>query len=146
LDCFGCHNPEAKDPQGGVEMSTQEIIDLVDRGKQLDGVTFSGGEPFMQSIPLAYLGKEIKKRELHLVTYTGYTFENLWYQSAFHKPTMELLEVTDVLVDGPYLQEEREPGLPFRGSRNQRVIDVASSIEEGYPVAAHDSIWKQILA
>jgi len=139
FNCYGCHNPEARDPEKGVEMETREIIKRLDEHRGLDGVTFSGGEPFMQPVPLAEIGKEARQRELHLMTYTGYTFEELMELGLNHPPTRELLWVTEVLVDGPYRHDEKDVTLAFRGSRNQRLINVPLSLEKGVPVIFSDA-------
>jgi anaerobic ribonucleoside-triphosphate reductase activating protein len=90
----------------------------------LNGVTFSGGEPISQAKEFASLAKRVKSLGLDIVTYTGYTFEELLEMSIKDIHIKRLLENTDLLVDGPYLASERDLSVPFRGSRNQRLIDV----------------------
>ena len=128
--CKGCHNPETHDPEGGYISHPENILKAIDQNPLLQGVTFSGGEPFLQAEAFAELGAEIKKRGLHLVTYTGYTFEQLL--AGMENPGWrELLAVTDMLVDGRFVLEERSLNLLFRGSKNQRLIDVPKSLEKG---------------
>ncbi len=132
--CPGCQNPDSQDPQGGVYMTIPEILEYLDALPSIDGVTFSGGEPFMQPSPMAELGRKIKERGYHLITYTGYTFEELLKESESCTPIHELLRVTDVLVDGPYRQEEQQIGLDYKGSKNQRLIEVGISLKQTRPI------------
>ena len=119
--CKGCHNPETHDPQGGVLRDTNDLLQLFEENPLLSGVTFSGGEPFMQPGPLAIMAREVKKAGKTVVVYTGYTLEQLAAErnSAVH----DLLLLTDTLIDGPYVESLRDPDLIFRGSSNQRVLN-----------------------
>ncbi len=128
--CPGCHNPETWDPSGGKEMTLKEILKLIKKKlKNIRGITLSGGDPFLQAAEMAALAREAKKLGLDVVTYTGYTYEELL---AIDGPGFkELLEVTDILVDGPFLIQYRDIGLAYRGSSNQRVIDLAATKEKG---------------
>ena len=99
----------------------------------LDGVTFSGGDPFCQAEPLAYLGKQIKSLGLNIVSYTGYDFEELYNNRSLHG-WGKLLEVTDILIDGKFVQELRDWNIKFRGSSNQRYINCQASLKEGRAV------------
>lgn len=132
--CPGCHNPQTHDPKGGSWIDTDELMGQILENPLLEGVTFSGGEPFSQAEILAQLGREIKKHGLSLWCYSGYTLESLL---AMNKPSVNhLLEVADVLVDGPFILEERDLELSFRGSRNQRLIDLPASLASGQAVMA----------
>lgn len=128
--CPGCHNPETWDPSGGKEMTLKEIVKLIKRkARNIRGITLSGGDPFLQACEAASLAREAKKMRLDVVTYTGYTYEELL---AINGPGFqELLEVTDILVDGPFLIQYRDIGLAYRGSSNQRVIDLVATREKG---------------
>ena len=129
--CKGCHNPETHDPKGGYLSHPENILKAIDQNPLLQGVTFSGGEPFFQAEEFAELGTEIKKRGLHITTYSGYTFEQIISGIEAGKPGWkELLSVTDLLVDGKFILEEKSLNLLFRGSKNQRLIDVPKSLEE----------------
>lgn len=133
--CPGCHNPETHDPNGGYISHPENILKAMEQNPLLQGVTFSGGEPFFQAEAFAALGKEIKKRGLHLMTYSGYTFEQIMEGIEEEKPGWkELLSVTDILVDGRFVLAERSLNLLFRGSKNQRLIDVQKSLEKGEAV------------
>ncbi|NLC50755.1 MAG: radical SAM protein, partial [Firmicutes bacterium] len=97
----------------------------------ISGATFSGGEPFLQAKPLALLGERIKRKNLNLLTYTGYTFERLYREREQREDWAALLAVSDFLIDGPFIEERKDLGLPYRGSRNQRFIDLSASLKEG---------------
>ena len=132
-DCKGCHNPQTHDFNGGIIISTEVLLEQIKGNPLLDGVTFSGGEPFCQAQALASLGKEIKKLGLNIVTYTGYTFEKL-FESRDQNNWDELLKVTDILIDGPFILEQKDWEIKFRGSSNQRYIDCQESIKQGRAV------------
>ncbi|NPV29713.1 MAG: anaerobic ribonucleoside-triphosphate reductase activating protein [Firmicutes bacterium] len=134
--CAGCHNPETWDFEGGREVDEEELLKLIQESKLIRGVTFSGGEPFAQAKGFASLAGRIKEMGLDLVTYTGYTFEEILAKSKEDRDTERLLKLTDLLVDGPYLSHERDLSLPFRGSRNQRLILVPASLAAGRVVLA----------
>lgn len=134
LACLGCHNPEARDPAGGAEMAAAEIRDLIARARYIDGVTFSGGEPFYQAAGLAGLAVEIRRLGLSLVLYSGYTWEELAAAAGRDEAVARLLAAGDILVDGPYREAERDLSLPFRNSRNQRLLDLPRSLAQGRPV------------
>ncbi len=128
--CKGCHNPQTHPFDGGTASDTDELLEKIKSNPLLDGVTFSGGEPFCQAKALAALGREIKSLGLDIITFTGYTFEEL-YDRRTEDGIGELLEVTDLLVDGRFIIEEKSWQLRFRGSRNQRVIDCRQSLAQG---------------
>lgn len=125
--CPGCHNPGTHDPQGGYEMAIGEIITMMDANPLLDGITLSGGEPFEQINACAQIASEAKKRRLNVWCYTGYTYEQIMADEC----KRQLLAWIDVLVEGPYIQHRRTLELPWRGSDNQRIIDVQSSLAQG---------------
>lgn len=129
--CTGCHNPETHDPGDGFEMSIKEILAIIDDSSCIDGVTLSGGEPFEQASSSAVLAAEIKKRGLDLVLYSGYTFEQLFAKSLSDPDICILLGSGSLLVDGPYIQSEQDYNLAYRGSRNQRLVDLPRSIKSG---------------
>lgn len=132
-NCEGCHNPQTHDFNGGKTVSTEELLEKIKSNPLLDGVTFSGGEPFCQARELAVLGEKIKALGLNVTTYTGYTFEEL-YNNHQKNHWGELLSVTDILIDGKFIQELKDWTVKFRGSRNQRYIDCQASIREGRAV------------
>ena len=134
--CKGCHNPQTHDFDGGHDQAIEEILDEIKKNPLLSGVTFSGGEPFCQPEALTELGKEVKKLGLNLVCYSGYTFEELIKLSEKVPAVMELLQLSDLLVDGRFVLEEKSLMLKFRGSRNQRIVDVPASLAKGEVVLA----------
>ena len=127
-NCPGCHNPQTHDPNGGSWADTEDILAAAAENPLLDGITLSGGDPFMQPVPCLALAEGAHKIGLNVWTYTGYTWEALWEENAPEK--IALLKETDVLVDGPFLLAERSLELRFCGSRNQRLIDVKKSLAE----------------
>lgn len=136
--CHGCHNPHTHDPNGGRLIKTSEILTLVENTKLIRGVTFSGGEPFLQPRQLAYLAKEIRRKGLDIVTYTGFVFEELLAMAVRLPHIKDLIKCTDILIDGPYRAAERDLRLAFRGSHNQRLIDIQSSLRKGKVVLWED--------
>ncbi len=125
--CEGCHNPETHDFEGGYDADTEDILKEIVGNPLLDGVTFSGGEPMCQADKLLPLAKALRQRGLSLWAYTGYTYEALLEMPA----AAALLQELDVLVDGPFVLEKRSLDLQFKGSSNQRGIDVQKSLAEG---------------
>ena len=132
-NCKGCHNPQTHDFNGGELIDTDILLEKIKSNPLLDGVTFSGGDPFCQAEPLAYLGKQIKSLGLNIVSYTGYDFEELYNNRSLHG-WGKLLEVTDILIDGKFVQELRDWNIKFRGSSNQRYINCQASLKEGRAV------------
>lgn len=126
--CPGCHNPQTHDPEGGSWADTEDILAAAAENPLLDGITLSGGDPFLQPVPCLALAEGAHKIGLNVWTYTGYTWEALWEENAPEK--IALLKETDVLVGGPFLLAERSLELRFCGSRNQRLIDVKKSLAE----------------
>ena len=131
--CPGCHNPQTHPFEGGSLVETDKLLADIKLNPLLDGVTFSGGEPFCQAAALAELGREIRKLGLNIMTYSGFTFEQL-YERRDQDGIGDLLAVTDVLVDGRFMEDLRSLELRFRGSSNQRIIDVPASLAAGHAV------------
>ena len=135
--CEGCHNPETHDFAGGKDISIERLLEEIDKNKLLAGVTFSGGEPFCQPEAFAELGRRVKERGLNIVVFSGYTLEELEKMAVQRAEVRELLDLTDILIDGRFVKEERDLTLQFRGSRNQRVIDMNQTRKTG-----ETAIWK----
>ncbi len=132
--CKGCHNPQSHDFAGGRLYETDVLLAEIKKNPLLSGVTFSGGEPFCQPGPLVQLGAEVKKLGLNLIVYSGYTYEEL---SGMDNPDVHaLLELSDYLIDGKFLLEQRNLLLRYRGSDNQRIIDLKRTREQGLVVTA----------
>lgn len=135
--CPSCQNPNTWDVSGGYLVDTDDLIPKILANPLLDGVTFSGGEPFSQAPPLADLAKKLRPHGLTLWCYTGYTFDAL---AARHEPaTDDLLSLLDVLVDGPFLLAQRDLTLRFRGSKNQRIIDLNRTRAAGHVILKEDA-------
>ena len=128
--CPGCHNPQTHAFDGGYFTDARTVIAQIEENPLLAGVTFSGGEPFCQAPALCELGRMIKARGMHLMVYSGYTLEQLLEKGKREPAVAELLHLADLLVDGPYREEERDLTLEFRGSRNQRLIDLPAYFQE----------------
>mgnify|MGYP006355178925 CR=1 FL=1 len=127
--CPGCHNPESWDENGGEELSVDDLLRVI-VNDPFAHVTLSGGDPLLQAEGCAELAQRVKQEtDKTIWCYTGYTWESLL---AKHDPiVMSLLENLDVLVDGPFIQSLRDTSLLFRGSSNQRLIDVQKSLSAG---------------
>ncbi len=125
--CPGCHNPQSWDIANGRPMETGDILKIILADPFAD-VTFSGGDPMAQAAGFTELAVAIKENsDKNIWCFTGFLFENL-----LGNPSQkELLKHIDVLVDGPFVQELRDESLRFRGSSNQRVIDVQASLASG---------------
>ncbi len=134
--CEGCHNPATHDFEGGYDCEISKIIAAVDENPLLDGVTFSGGEPMCQPEAFTVLAEELKKRNLNIMVYTGYTYEELLRLVETRPAVGKLLELTDYLVDGRFILAQRDLTLPFRGSTNQRILDMKQTLAAGKPVLA----------
>ena len=124
--CKGCHNPETWDEKNGRDVTVDEVFKSLTKSS-LTNVTFSGGEPFCQPKPLAALAKMLCKAGKTIWVYTGFLFEDLLADSEKKK----LLELCDVCVDGPFEEDKKGLNMRFRGSSNQRIIDVKKSLERG---------------
>lgn len=122
-NCKGCHNPETHAFDGGELIAVDKIIKMIKENPLLDGITFSGGEPFDQANECSILAKSVKALGLNIVTYTGYTFEKMLERKEFRS----LLEETDILIDGKFEIDKKTQMLKFRGSENQRIIDLKNS-------------------
>lgn len=120
--CPGCHNPGSHDPAGGTEMTTDEVIAEMLSNPLTSGLTLTGGEPFAQAEDCLTIARAAHAHWLNVWCYTGYTLEHLKEHGTAEQKA--LLDEVDVLVDGRYIQEQRSLSLDWRGSRNQRVIDM----------------------
>ena len=127
--CPGCHNPQTWAFEGGQKTTPQELFADFQKDPILKGVTFSGGEPFCQAAECAALARIARERGLNVWAYTGYTYERLLAGEV--PDALALLEQVDVLVDGPFVEAEKSYAALFRGSTNQRLIDVPKSLAAG---------------
>ena len=123
--CPGCHNPQTHDPNGGNETTVDLLWAKIARDPLLAGVTFSGGEPFLWAEELAQIGEAAHRKGLHVMTYSGYTWERLQEMAGKNPAADHLLRVTDILIEGPFVLAQRSLELAFRGSPNQRILDLS---------------------
>ncbi len=124
--CKGCHNPGTHDFHGGALIDVKDVIEELKSLKGQDGITLSGGDPVCQSDACLEIAQAAHTLGLNVWCYTGFTYEEM-IRNPKHK---KLLEEIDVLVDGKFILEEKSYDIYFRGSKNQRIIDVAKSLEE----------------
>jgi anaerobic ribonucleoside-triphosphate reductase activating protein len=138
--CPHCQNPETWENGAGKEFSVRQVIRLLKRQKKTkQGITFSGGEPFLQAAELTEVALVARQLNWDVVTYTGYTYEELIQLINDGSSGVEaLLAASDILIDGKYLHKLRSIELPFRGSSNQRIIDLVKTREKGRIV-----LWKK---
>lgn len=136
--CQGCHNPETWEFSCGTPMEEERIVEIVRTNPLCCGVTFSGGEPFAQAEGFGKLAQLLKKKGYEVASYSGYTFEQLLNGTQAQK---ELLQSIDVLIDGPFVLSEKSLEISFRGSRNQRIIDVPKSLAAGEAVCITSGRW-----
>lgn len=130
-NCAGCHNPVTHAFDGGKEVPVAQILADIQKNSLLEGVTLSGGEPFMQAEKLIPIAAYAKERGLNLWIYSGWTYEQLLKMGERTPSVTALLSLCDVLVDGPFVLAERSLLLEWRGSRNQRLIDLNRTREQG---------------
>ena len=129
--CKGCHNPQSWSFDSGMEMTMEEIMTVVE--EEDFNVTFTGGDPMCSAADLLPLAKAIRKSGKSLWIYTGFVWEEIVNNPAMRK----LAELAEVVVDGPFIKSRKNPDLLFRGSENQRLVDVGQSIKNGCPIEWH---------
>ena len=132
--CPGCHNPQTHPFEGGTPMSPEDIVKEAASNPLIKGITLSGGDPFCQAFACAETARLAHEAGLDVITYTGYTFEQLLSGASDENHWMDLLKETDVVIDGPFLEERKSLLLQFRGSDNQRILDCQKSVEQGVAV------------
>ena len=136
--CPGCHNPETWAFGIGTQIPVDAVVDIIRSNPLCRGVTFSGGEPFAQAAAFAKLAKLLKEKGYEVASYSGYTFEELLDGTQDQK---NLLASIDILIDGRFLQAQKSLELAFRGSRNQRILDVPKSLAAGRAVETTSKRW-----
>lgn len=130
--CPGCHNPESHDFDGGYETTVEEVFEEFSSNPHLRGMTLSGGEPFCQAGALLELGKKVKAAGKDLMAFSGWTYEELLEKN--DPAVNDLLDLLDILVDGRFEEDLKNLTLVYRGSENQRVIDMNKTRETGQVV------------
>lgn len=129
--CKGCHNPQTHDFNSGKDVNIDEIVDKIKEDPLLKGVTLSGGEPFMQAGKLAKLIDKLSDTKLDIITYRGFKYEEIIKNANDENKFYELLDKTDILIDGKFEEDKKDENLMYRGSSNQRAIDVELSRKSG---------------
>lgn len=136
--CPGCHNPQAQSFEGGTPYTAEEIFEKIKKSPLTRGVTFSGGEPLCQAEALLPLARMLREAGYELAAYTGDIYEEVVEKGG---AKAEFLSLMDVVIDGPFLLEQKSLLLRFKGSKNQRIIDVAASLERGETVLVTAERW-----
>jgi len=129
--CEGCHNPDSQPFEGGTVWTLDDVEKKFTNNPLLSGITLSGGEPAEQAAPCAELARRAHQKGLNVWTYTGSTLEKLNERAKDDPALRQLLDATDVLVDGPFILAQRSLELDFCGSKNQRLIDMNESRRQG---------------
>ena len=132
--CEGCHNPHTHPFDGGRVVKVGEVIDKFKKNPLLSGVTLSGGEPFCQAASCAEIAKAVHSLKKNVIVYSGYTFEQLFDMAQNNIGIKELLVNSDILIDGKFDISQRSLELRFKGSKNQRTLDIKASMEKGKAV------------
>lgn len=135
-NCKECHNPSTHDFKGGELVELQDVYDAIDKLEGQDGITFSGGDPFVQPKECALIAKYARSKGYNIWAYTGYTFEQLMKLSNNNLDILKFLKEIDILIDGKFILTEKSYTCVFRGSTNQRIIDVKKSLESKQVVIA----------
>lgn len=126
-NCPYCHNPKTHDFKGGELVELDDVIEALENLSGQNGVTFSGGDPMFQPKQCNILAKKVHELGMNVWAYTGFTFEELYKSD--NKDILEFLSNIDVLIDGRFEIDKKSMDLQFRGSSNQRIIDVPKSLE-----------------
>lgn len=127
-NCYGCHNPQTHDFKGGDLVDVDDVIESLESIEGQDGVTFSGGDPMFQAASCKVIAKKVHELNMNVWAYTGFTFEELLNQG--NKDILDFLNEIDVLIDGKFDITKKSLEVEFRGSTNQRLIDVKKSLQE----------------
>lgn len=141
--CLGCHNPETWDFDGGALVDVSEVCEIIDSLEGQDGITFSGGDPFMQAKACSEIAKYARSKGLNIWAYTGFNYEDLIHLSEKKPEILDFLNEIDVLVDGRFILEKKSFSCVFRGSTNQRVIDVKQSLKKKKVVLIEEYVLKE---
>lgn len=142
-NCLGCHNPATHDFDGGISVEIDALKEEISKLIYQDGITLSGGDPFFQAKACAEVAAFAHECDLDVWCYTGFTFEELMNMTHKNKSVLNLLENIDVLVDGRFMLDKKSLDIPFRGSTNQRIIDVKESLKCGQVVEIEKYIYHQ---
>ena len=142
-NCQGCHNPETHDFTQGFEIDTEEIKKKLSTVKNQDGVTLSGGDPFFQPDASLDIAKYCQDNNLNVWCYTGFTFEQLKDMSEKNSSIKNLMKNIDVLVDGKFEENKKSYNLYFKGSSNQRILNLPESLAQDKPIEIQKFMHKK---
>ena len=126
-NCAECHNPDTHDFKAGFEQDIDELVQEILAVDMQSGVTFSGGDPMMQAVSCTNIARQLKEKNINIWCYTGFTFEELLTRP----DCVEFLQYIDVLIDGKFEKSLKSYDLLFKGSENQRIINVPESLQQG---------------
>ena len=141
-NCPGCQSPHTQPMEGGIQYTVEEVMDHYGMQEGLEGISFSGGEPFLQAAGLAQVAREVHKQGHSVITYTGFPYESLQAMAQNDPATKDLLDETDLLVDSAFLLEEQSADQPVRSSKNQRyfaLTEVGRNLESKIKEKATES-------
>lgn len=138
-NCPGCHNPQTHNFNAGKLVNVEDIYKIIRLNKGVKGITFSGGEPFSQALVFSELAKKLKEDGYNIAVYSGWTFEDLIQKNI--PGAIELLENIDILIDGKFDQTQRSLDISFRGSKNQRILDIPKSLSKNKAIWTDDPSW-----
>lgn len=136
--CPGCQNPESLPLCGGQLISADALYQKIVSNPLVHGVTFSGGEPLLQARQLLPLAQRLRQAGYELAIYSGYTFEEILHTGG---DALQLISLADTLIDGPFILAQRSLSLPFRGSGNQRILNLPASLRAGTAVIETSPRW-----
>lgn len=130
-NCAGCHNPHTHSFEGGTMVDLEVILHQIKGNPLLDGITLSGGEPLEQAGVFVELVRAVRKMDLNVMIYSGYTYEEIMSNSPLFPDGKRLLQYGHILVDGRFMKDKQDYRLAFKGSRNQRIIDLVKTRQMG---------------
>ena len=136
--CPGCHNPQTQGDNGGEFMETNTILSFLKTNPMLSGITLSGGEPLFQPQPASEIAKAVTAMGKNVIVYTGHTWEEVQEMMQKDPHVTELIENTFLLIDGRFIESLRSLNLSFRGSANQRIIDVQKTLQNNREIIIYD--------
>jgi len=143
-NCKGCQNPQTWDFSGGGLVPIDMVLDAIDELEYQDGITFSGGDPMYQTEACTKIAKYCKDKGYNIWVYTGFTYEEIIKMSKKNKIYTEFLKYIDVLVDGKFVIKQKDLNLLFRGSSNQRLIDIPKTLDSGKIVLFDESKYLEV--
>ena len=142
-NCKGCQNPQTWDFNGGALVPLDMVYEAIDELEYQQGITFSGGDPMYQPYPCTKIAKYCKDKGYNIWVYTGFTYEEIMKMAEKDPIYLEFLKYVDVLVDCRFILKEKDLNMLFRGSRNQRLIDMPTTLESNEIVLFDESKYSE---